>query len=239
SHPSGRMMLPQPVLTPEGCYDSPYGIVAMVTDSVNLSATFEPAPQDWVGPVELWDCPGPELRAHHRRHLLGISARAKLSDRRRTAPRLVSRRRAQKWGQTGRQAPQPGGRDLFCPLAPLGCRVVRPDVSPPGAGDGRLDLGAAFYRAPHQCRRAWVCHPRGLAHRRGHAPWRPHWEALFGHLRGSVPADWTVIVLADRGLYAHWVFTTIQALGWHPFLRMNRQGHYRPQARATFRPLTQ
>lgn len=69
--------------------------------------------------------------------------------------------------------------------------------------------------------------------------WRPHWEALFGHLRGSVPADWTVIVLADRGLYAHWVFTTIQALGWHPFLRINRQGHYRPQASATFRPLTQ
>jgi len=69
--------------------------------------------------------------------------------------------------------------------------------------------------------------------------WRPHWEALFGHLQGSVPADWTVIVLADRGLYAHWVFTTIQALGWHPFLRINRQGHYRPQASTTFRPLTQ
>jgi hypothetical protein len=30
--------------------------------------------------------------------------------------------------------------------------------------------------------------------------WRPHWEALFGHLWGSVPAAWTVMVLADRGL---------------------------------------
>ena len=30
--------------------------------------------------------------------------------------------------------------------------------------------------------------------------WRPHWAALFGHLQGRVPADWTVIVLADRGL---------------------------------------
>src|SRR5262245_18783052 len=46
------------------------------------------------------------------------------------------------------------------------------------------------------------------------------------------------MVLADRGLYAHWVFTTLQALGWHPFLRINRQGHYRPQASTTFRPLT-
>jgi len=69
--------------------------------------------------------------------------------------------------------------------------------------------------------------------------WRPHWEALLGHLQGSVPADWTVIVLADRGLYARWLFTTIQALGWHPFLRINRQGHYRLPTSATFRPLTQ
>jgi hypothetical protein len=69
--------------------------------------------------------------------------------------------------------------------------------------------------------------------------WRPHWEALFGHLQGSVPANWTVIVLADRGLYARWLFTTIQALGWHPFLRINRQGHYCGPASSTFRPLTQ
>jgi hypothetical protein len=68
---------------------------------------------------------------------------------------------------------------------------------------------------------------------------RPHWEALFGHVQGSVPADWTVIVLADRGLYAHGVFTTIQALGWQPFLRINRQGHYRPQPSPVFRPLMQ
>lgn len=30
--------------------------------------------------------------------------------------------------------------------------------------------------------------------------WRPHWAALFGPFQGSVPADWTVLVLADRGL---------------------------------------
>jgi len=32
--------------------------------------------------------------------------------------------------------------------------------------------------------------------------WRPHWEALLDRLDGVVPADWVVIVLADRGLYA-------------------------------------
>ncbi len=69
--------------------------------------------------------------------------------------------------------------------------------------------------------------------------WRPHWIALFEALHGSIPADWTVIVLADRGLYARWLFTTIQARGWHPYLRINRQGQYRPAGAATFRPLNQ
>jgi hypothetical protein len=69
--------------------------------------------------------------------------------------------------------------------------------------------------------------------------WRPHWITLFETLDGCIPADWTVIVLADRGLYARWLFTTIQARGWHPYLRINRQGHYRPAGAATFRPLTQ
>ena len=46
--------------------------------------------------------------------------------------------------------------------------------------------------------------------------WRPHWIALFEALDGSIPAGWTVIVLADRGLYARWLFTTLQACGWHP-----------------------
>jgi hypothetical protein len=33
-----------------------------------------------------------------------------------------------------------------------------------------------------------------------------------------------VIVLADRGLYAKWLFEAIVELNWHPFLRVNTQG---------------
>jgi DDE family transposase len=69
--------------------------------------------------------------------------------------------------------------------------------------------------------------------------WRPHWEALFAQLQGSVPADWTVSVAADRGLYAKWLFQTIVQLGWHAYLRINRQGLYRPAGARTFRPLSQ
>ena len=56
---------------------------------------------------------------------------------------------------------------------------------------------------------------------------------------GSIPPNWTVIVLADRGLYARWLFTTIQTRGWHPYLRINRQGQYCPQGALAFRPLSQ
>jgi hypothetical protein len=79
---------------------------------------------------------------------------------------------------------------------------------------------------------AWSVLPAGQKR-----AWRPEWERLLGSLRGSVPADWTVIVLADRGLYARWLFTTIVGLGWHPFLRVNLGGTFRPTTEARFRTL--
>ncbi len=67
--------------------------------------------------------------------------------------------------------------------------------------------------------------------------WRPHWEGLIRLLEGSVPADWTVLVLADRGLYARWLYQTIVAVHWHPFLRINPGGQYRRRGQSRFRPL--
>lgn len=58
--------------------------------------------------------------------------------------------------------------------------------------------------------------------------WKPEWIALLQPFQKRVPADWEVIVLADRGLYAKWLFDTIVGLHWHPLLRINSQGKYRP-----------
>ncbi len=58
--------------------------------------------------------------------------------------------------------------------------------------------------------------------------WEPYWKGLLTSLKASVPTDWTVIVLADRGLYAPWLFRHLVALGWHPFLRINLGGKVRP-----------
>jgi len=67
--------------------------------------------------------------------------------------------------------------------------------------------------------------------------WRPHWEALFTQLRGHVPAGWAVLVCADRGLYARWLYRHIVSVGWHPFLRINRGGLFRVPGRVWWRPL--
>ena len=80
---------------------------------------------------------------------------------------------------------------------------------------------------------AWVVLPATTP-----GSWQPHWLALFEHLRASVPGDWTVIVLADRGLYAKWLYHAIQHAGWHPFLRINAGGQYRLATSRTFQPLT-
>jgi hypothetical protein len=50
---------------------------------------------------------------------------------------------------------------------------------------------------------------------------------FIAKINGVVPDDWQVIVSADRGLYADWIFEEICALNWHPFLRINHQGTYR------------
>ena len=51
--------------------------------------------------------------------------------------------------------------------------------------------------------------------------WRAYWEGLLNELGKAVPPEWDVLVLADRGLYARWLWDAIVAWGWHPFLRIN------------------
>ena len=67
--------------------------------------------------------------------------------------------------------------------------------------------------------------------------WEPHWMKLLTKLADRVPEHWTVIVMSDRGLYAPWLYRKIIALGWHPFMRINKQGNFRPQGEGKFRSL--
>jgi hypothetical protein len=79
---------------------------------------------------------------------------------------------------------------------------------------------------------AWVVLPATAKH-----AWRREWLRLLRQVHRAVPRSWTVIVLADRGLDARWLFRRITRLGWHPFLRMNTGGTFRPQGRVRGMPL--
>jgi len=74
---------------------------------------------------------------------------------------------------------------------------------------------------------AWTILPAGQKQ-----AWRREWLRLLRVLRPAIPQDWQVLVLADRGLYARWLFRRIVRLGWHPFLRVNTRSTFRPTGQA-------
>ena len=59
--------------------------------------------------------------------------------------------------------------------------------------------------------------------------WKEAWLDLFSPFQEVIPEDWVVIVMADRGLYASWLFEVIQKCKWHPFLRINGRFFFRPK----------
>jgi hypothetical protein len=79
---------------------------------------------------------------------------------------------------------------------------------------------------------AWTMLPANGPH-----AWRREWLRMLRLLQPAMPQGWTVIVLADRGLYARWRFRRIVRLGWHPLLRLNTGGTFRPDPQAAYRPL--
>lgn len=81
---------------------------------------------------------------------------------------------------------------------------------------------------------AWAIFPQDQP-----GSWKEPWIGLFKSLRGAVPLDWQVVVMADRGLYAHWLFDVIRENHWHPFLRINTQGLYQPKGENEFKPMRQ
>jgi hypothetical protein len=64
--------------------------------------------------------------------------------------------------------------------------------------------------------------------------WRPYWEGLLAGLEGVVPSDWKVILMADRGLYAPWLYQAIAKQGWHPMLRVKEDLSFRAMGEETF-----
>jgi hypothetical protein len=69
--------------------------------------------------------------------------------------------------------------------------------------------------------------------------WRPHWERMLSQLGSAVPAEWTVLVMADRGVSAPWLCEAIQANGWHPLLRVKGSLSFQEEREARVEPIGQ
>ena len=66
--------------------------------------------------------------------------------------------------------------------------------------------------------------------------WNAEGVRLLGHLRDALAADWLVVVFTDRGLWSKELFEAIVGLGWHPAMRVNHGGSFRPHGWHPFRP---
>jgi hypothetical protein len=69
-----------------------------------------------------------------------------------------------------------------------------------------------------------------------HAWWREWWRMLR-QVRRAVPRSWTVLVLADRSVYARWLWRRSTRLGWHPLLWINPGGTLCPTGQVCGVPL--
>ena len=58
--------------------------------------------------------------------------------------------------------------------------------------------------------------------------WLPLCEAMLALLRGALPKSMPVYVLTNRGLWSPELFRAIQRNRWHPLMRINAQGYFRP-----------
>jgi hypothetical protein len=79
---------------------------------------------------------------------------------------------------------------------------------------------------------AWTVLPATATH-----AWRREWLRMLRQVHRAIPRSWTVLVLADRGLYARWLFRRLTRLGWHPFVRINTGGTFRPTGQVRGVPL--
>ena len=75
---------------------------------------------------------------------------------------------------------------------------------------------------------------------RKHA-WRRHWLGLLRCLRREIRRTKRrmprVLVVADRGISVSWLFRRIRRLGWHPLLRVKRNGTFQPHGDARFQTI--
>lgn len=67
--------------------------------------------------------------------------------------------------------------------------------------------------------------------------WNKEWLRMLRLVGRSIPRDFIVIVMTDRGIYSPRLFRRIVRLKWHPFMRINAGGTFCPEGSVIFKPI--
>jgi hypothetical protein len=57
--------------------------------------------------------------------------------------------------------------------------------------------------------------------------WNTQWFRMLSAIKTSVPNNYMVIVMTDRGLYSPKLYKYIVKLRWHPLMRINAKGYFK------------
>ena len=170
-----------------------------------------------------------------RRPLAHPTRGTKTQQRTPTTTRILPRSRRQKRRTPATTRCPP----MLCPPYCVGCCVTGPTVQSPWLGtpppwaiaSSCCASASSTGVAPSPV--AWRIIPATAK-----GSWQEPWLELLDQFHGLLSPDGTVVVLADRGLYAKWLFEAICKLGWHPLLRINSDGKFRPAGWHPFVPLS-
>lgn len=69
--------------------------------------------------------------------------------------------------------------------------------------------------------------------------WNLHWKRMLKTVAPAVPKSMNVIVMTDRGLWSRELYRAIRMAQWHPFMRIQRSGTWRPKGTRGFVPMSQ
>jgi hypothetical protein len=192
-------------------YDSPTGIIVVASDRVNLPATAHQTAGDRFGLVELWDRLYALMWSADGCDVLSLAHRPKVAN---------LEQRLYEWCLTATDKAGTTRCDLdvttcFVPLLHWIIRLwtgthLALTIDATSLSDRFVVLAICVVYRGCAIPVAWTILPAG--HKRA---WRGEWLRLLRRLRPAIPADWQVLVLDERGLYARWLFRRIVRLGWH------------------------
>ena len=101
---------------------------------------------------------------------------------------------------------------MFCSIITMDNRPMAKRRTANSVGYGCNIIKASICRFINQCCVSGLCNipvARAILPEGKKGSRKKPWLDLFQCLQNGIPENWEVLVMADRGLYAHWLYDAI------------------------------